>query len=84
MRLEAPLFYENGIDFFKEFSYLDLNLSYDIGKLVLAFSINNPLSFYDNGYSIESELFGDNDLVNDLYFIHDLNFSIQTTITYTF
>jgi len=84
MRLEEEPFYENGIHFFKEFSYLDLNLNYTIGKFVLSFSINNLLSFNDAEFSIEPELFGDNNLVNDFYFIQDQNFSIQTAIIYTF
>jgi len=84
MRLEEEPFYENGIDFFNEFSYLDFNLNYTIGKLALSFSINNLLSFNDTEFSMEPELFGDNNLVNDFYFIQDQNFSIQTAITYTF
>ena len=84
MRLEEEPFYENSIIFFENFSYLDLSLNYSIGKFIFSFSINNLLSFNDTEFSIEPELFGNNDEVNDFYFIQDQNFSMQTAITYTF
>lgn len=84
MRLEEEFEYANGFNIFKDFNYFDLNLNYNIGKIGILFSINNLLSFNNSEFSIELELYGNNDVVNDFYFIHDQDFSIQTSITYTF
>jgi hypothetical protein len=84
MELEETPFYENGLNMLRDFMYLNINLNYNIGKIGFSFSVNNILNFLNSEFSIEPELYGNNDIIKDFYFTHDQSFSIQTVITYSF
>lgn len=84
MELEEEPFYENGLNMFRDFLYLNINLNYNIGKIGFSFSVNNILNFLNSEFNIEPELYGNNNVIKDFYFTHDQSFSIQTAITYNF
>ncbi|MGC1204032.1 MAG: hypothetical protein WA839_03985 [Flavobacteriaceae bacterium] len=84
MEMEDEPYYETVVDILKNFMYFNLNLNYNIGKIGLSLSINNIFSFDDSEFSIEPELFINNEVMEGFYLFQDQNFSIQTAIVYTF
>ena len=84
MEMEEEPAYEEAINLLKDFIYFNVNLNYNLGKFSIAFSINNLFNFNNSEFSIQPELYGNNNVVKDFYFLYDQFFSIQTAITYTF
>ncbi|WP_370478830.1 hypothetical protein [Tamlana flava] len=76
--------YDTGVKLLRNFMYLNLNLNYNIGKIRFAISISNILNFFDSEFSIIPELYGNNEVIEDFYFVINQSFSIQTAITYNF
>lgn len=84
MELEEEPDYESGLQMLRDFMYLNLNMSYTIGKVGFSFAINNILNLNNSEFEIVPELYGNNNIIQDFYFVQDQSFSIQTAITYTF
>ena len=81
-RMEDELVSNEAYNLLTEVTFFDFHLNHQLGPFNLSMTIENLLGFNDAGFAIEPMI--DQGVINEVYFSHEANFLISTSISYTF